>query len=137
MLFLFIFISTLTNIRQINWAFLKSHEQKGLIQPRKHQIIIWHTTISKIVHPSLSKNMKGPIQIKREKCYSLMLLCLKINCIKLRTKYTKSLPSSSKTTKSSFPNIQIFLRVILLMSAIYFRVIIMVVFCFANTRGLC
>ena len=29
MLFLFIFISTLTNIRQINWIFLYQHEQNG------------------------------------------------------------------------------------------------------------
>ena len=47
---------------------------------------IWDTTFSKIAHPSLSKNMKGPMQIKRGKCYSLMLLCLKINCINIRTK---------------------------------------------------
>ena len=31
MLFLFIFISTLTNIRQINWIFLYQHEQNGLL----------------------------------------------------------------------------------------------------------
>ena len=35
---------------------------------------------NKIVHPSLSKDMKGAMQIKRGKCYSLMLLCLKIRC---------------------------------------------------------
>ena len=40
----------------------------------------------KIVHPSLSKDLKGPTQIKGDKCYSLMLLCLKMNCINLRTK---------------------------------------------------
>ena len=45
------------------------------------------TTISKIVHdPSSSKDMKGPVQIESDKCYSLMILCLKINCINLRTK---------------------------------------------------
>ena len=32
------------------------------------------------------EDMKGPMQIKRDKCYSLMLLCLKISCINLRTK---------------------------------------------------
>ena len=51
-----------------------------------HENIIWDTTITKIVHPSLLKDMKGPVQIKRDKCYSLMLLCLKINFINLRTK---------------------------------------------------
>ena len=30
--------------------------------------------ISKIVHLSLSKDMKGPMQIRKGKCYSLMLL---------------------------------------------------------------
>ena len=42
--------------------------------------------ISKIAHPSLSKDMTGPVQIERGKCYSLMLLCLKINCINIRAK---------------------------------------------------
>ena len=42
--------------------------------------------IRNIAHPSLSKDMKGPMYIKRDKCYSLMLFCLKINCINLRTK---------------------------------------------------
>ena len=42
--------------------------------------------ISKIVHLSLSKDMKGPMQIKRDKCYALILLCLLISCINLRTK---------------------------------------------------
>ena len=41
---------------------------------------------SKIVHPSLSKNMKVAIEIKRSKCYSLMLLWLKIIWINIRTK---------------------------------------------------
>ena len=53
-----------------------------LLKPRKHYIK-WHTTISKIVHPSLSKDIKSIMQIKRDKCCSLMLLCLKIYCIKL------------------------------------------------------
>ena len=65
--------------------------------------IIWHTTISKIGHPSLSKDFKGPIQINRGKCYSSMLLCLKINCINIKATKTKSLLSASKTTWSSFP----------------------------------
>ena len=95
----------------------------------------WNTTISKIVHSSLSKDMKGPMQIKRGKCYSLMLLCLKINCINIRTKRTTYLTAGSKTTKSSFP-INLFLHVIL-MPEIYFRIIIMVAFWFADTKGLC
>ena len=41
---------------------------------------------SKIVHPSLSKDMKGPMQIKRSEWYSLMLIRLKINCINIKTK---------------------------------------------------
>ena len=44
------------------------------------------TTVSKIVHPPLSKDMKGPMEIKRGKCYSLMLLCLKIKSINMRIK---------------------------------------------------
>ena len=48
------------------------------------------------------KNMKGQTQAKRSKCHSLLLLCLKINCINIRTKSTKYLPSASKTTQSSF-----------------------------------
>ena len=72
LLFLFISINTLTNIRQINWIFLKH--------------IIKYTTISKIIHPSLRKQMKGPMQIRKDKCYSSMLLCLKINYINLKTK---------------------------------------------------
>ena len=52
--------------------------------PEQAVYAIWNTTISKIVHPSLSKDMKGPMQIKRGKCYSLMLLCLKINCIRTK-----------------------------------------------------
>ena len=72
LLFLFISINTLTNIRQINWIFLKH--------------IIKYTTISKIIHPSLRKQMKGPMQIMKDKCYSSMLLCLKINYINLKTK---------------------------------------------------
>ena len=51
---------------------------------KKH--VIWHATTSKIAYPSLSKDMKGPMQIRRGECYSLMLLCLKINCINIRTK---------------------------------------------------
>ena len=60
---------------------LKKNE--GLIMNKKgyfysHENItshaIWNTTISKIVHTSLSKDIKGPMQIKRGKCYSLMLL---------------------------------------------------------------
>ena len=47
---------------------------------------IWHTTTSQIVYLSLSKDMKIPMQIKRGKCYSLMILCLKFNCINRRTK---------------------------------------------------
>ena len=46
----------------------------------------WFFTISRIVHSPLSKEMKGPMRIKGGKCYSLMLLCLKINCINIRTK---------------------------------------------------
>ena len=87
---------------------------------KKH---IWHTTISKIIHPSLSKNKKGPMQIKRSKCYSLMLLCLKINCINI-TKKSPYHPQAGRH-RALF---QIYLHVILLMSAIYFRVIIMVGF---------
>ena len=83
MLFLFIFINTLTNIRQINWILLKLPEQKMLLLKTRKHYIIWHTTISKIVHPSLSKDIKSTMQIKRDKCCSLMLLCLKIYCIKL------------------------------------------------------
>ena len=45
---------------------------------KKHYMAYHYT--SKIVHPSLSKDMKGPMQIKRAKFYSLMLLCLKFKC---------------------------------------------------------
>ena len=46
-----------------------------------------HHYFNKIVHhPSLSKEMKGLMQIKRGKCHSLTLFCLKINCINIRTK---------------------------------------------------
>ena len=37
-------------------------------------------------YPSLPKDMKSEVQIKRCKCYSLMLLNLKIKCINLKTK---------------------------------------------------
>ena len=57
--------------------------KKGYIYSHENSIPL---LASKIVHPSLSKDMKGPMQIKTDKCYSLMLFCLKINCINLRTK---------------------------------------------------
>ena len=39
-----------------------------------HENMSWHTTINKIVHPSLSEDMKGPMQNKKDKGYSLILL---------------------------------------------------------------
>ena len=72
------------------------------------------------------------MQIKRGKCYSLMLLCLKINCINI-TKKSPYHPQAGRH-RALF---QIYLHVILLMSAICFHVTIMVGFWFADTRGLC
>ena len=59
MQFIFIFISTLTNIIGKSTGYF---------------------------YPSLPKDITGPMQIKRYKCYSLMLICLKIKFINLRTK---------------------------------------------------
>ena len=55
--------------------------------------------------------MKGPMQIKTGKCYSLMLFCLKIKCIKIRTTY-------------SFPNI----------SALHFTNVYNLLSCYYNGR---
>ena len=125
MLFLFILISTLTNIREINWVFLQPHEQEGLfLQPRK-QYIIWHTTISQQDCPSLIiKRHEKSNANQGDKCYSLMLLCLKINCINLRSKRRKSLPSSRKTTQNFFPNI----------SARHFSNVCNLLSCYHNSR---
>ena len=57
------------------------------MQLKKHSYDI-STTISKVIRPSLHyQDMKGPMQIKSGKCYSLMLLCLKINCINMSSKF--------------------------------------------------
>ena len=85
------------------------------------------------VHPSLSKDMKGPMQIKRGKSYSLMLFCLKINCINIRTKKKSPYHQQARRHRALF---QLYLHVILQMSRIYYRVIIMVRLWFADTRGL-
>ena len=81
--------------------------------------------ISKIVHPSLPKDITGATQIKRDKCYSLMLLCLKINCINFKNQINK-VPTIIKQDDTVL--FQIFMQVFLLMSAIFFCVIIMVEF---------
>ena len=97
--------------------------------------LIWQINISKVVRPSLHyQDMKGPKQIERGKCYSLMLLCLKFNCVNIRIKLAKSQPSAIETTLSLFPAIS---EGHFLISLIYFRVIIMVGFWFIDTRGLC
>ena len=83
MIFPFIFIRTF--IKKMNWIFYNHVNKKGYFSNHENIISYDITTISKIVHPSLSKDMKGPVQINVN-CYSLMLLCLKINCINLRTK---------------------------------------------------
>ena len=80
---------------------LKKNE--GLIMNKKgyfysHENItsyaVWNTTISKIAHPSLSKDIKGPMQIKRGKCYSLMLLSK--NQLSKRKNQTNKVPTISK-----------------------------------------
>ena len=74
-------VNSLLNVPML---FLYNHMNKeGYFYSHEN---IWHTTISKIVDPSLSKDMKGLMQIKRGKCYSLMLLYLKISYINVRTK---------------------------------------------------
>ena len=47
-------------------------------------ISIWHS--HHYQHSSIPKNKKGIMQIKRGKCYSLILLCLKINYVNNKTK---------------------------------------------------
>ena len=54
----------------------------------------------------------------------LMLLCLKVNCINLRTKQTKFLRLSSKTPWSSFPNI----------SPLHFTSVCKLLSCYHNGR---
>ena len=55
-------------------------------QQEKHKACI-ATTIIKIVRTSLHyQDIEGPMQIERGKSYSLILLCLKINCINVRIK---------------------------------------------------
>ena len=66
MLFLFTFISTLTNIGEIGY-FYNHVNKKGYFYIHENLIYIWHSTISKIVHPLLSKDMKYPMQINRDK----------------------------------------------------------------------
>ena len=71
---IFITTSTKTNIFTV-------------MQLKKHSYDI-STTISKVIRPSLHyQDMKGPMQIKSGKCYSLMLPCLKINCINMSSKF--------------------------------------------------
>ena len=62
----------------------------------------WNTTISKIVHPSLSKDIKGLMQIKRSKCYWLMLLYLKINCINKRYNARLCFPDTRRSDDKLF-----------------------------------
>ena len=81
----------------------------------------------------ISKNMKDPMQIKRSKYYSLMLLS-KNQLYKQKTQINK-VPTISKYDDIARVLFQVFLHAIL-MSEIYFCVIIMVGFWFANTRGL-
>ena len=63
-------------------------------------LYIWHTTICKVVHPLFSKNMKGPMQIKRDKYYSLMLLS-KNKLHKLKNQINK-VPTISKQDDIDF-----------------------------------
>ena len=114
-LFLFIFISTFSNIREIKWMWTTWTKRATFIVTKTLYHEAYHYTISEIVHPSLSKDMKGPMQFKRDKCYSLMLLCLKINCINLITKETKPLHHQARL---HIVLLQIFLHVILLLSAL-------------------
>ena len=74
----------------------------------------------------IKRYMKDPMQIKRGKCYSLVLLCLKSTCMYKHNQVNKGIL------------FQVFLHIILLMSTIYFRVFIMVWlgFWFDDTRGL-
>ena len=74
----------------------------------------------------IKRYMKDPMQIKRGKCYSLVLLCLKSTCMYKHNQVNKGIL------------FQLFLHIILLMSTIYFRVFIMVWlgFWFDDTRGL-
>ena len=65
--------------------------------------MIWHTTVSKIVHQSLSKDMTGPMQIKRGKCYSFMLLS-KNQLYKHKNQINK-VPNISTLHSAFFPNI--------------------------------
>ena len=69
-----IFITTLTKTA----IFIATH--------LKRHMAYHYQTITKITHPSLPKDIEGPMQIKRGLCYSLMLLYLKMNCINIRTK---------------------------------------------------
>ena len=71
MIFPFIFIRTF--IKKMNWIFYNHVNKKGYFSNHENIISYDITTISKIVHPSLSKDMKGPVQIKRGKFYSLSI----------------------------------------------------------------
>ena len=88
LMYLCYFFSYLYKYRNRCWA--NQQDTFIIISTKKVTFIathlIWHSTFSNISHPPLSKNMKGPMQIKRSKCYSLMLLSLKINCRNIRTK---------------------------------------------------
>ena len=75
---LFLFLSLLEQIYTKSTGYFHNHINKNGY--------FYSHEIYRIVHPSLSKDMKGPIQINRDECYSLMLLCLKINSINIRTK---------------------------------------------------
>ena len=68
-----------------------------------------------------------------------MLLYLKINCVNIRAKVPTISKQDDFPNISNFPKVlfQTFLHVILLKFTIYFCVIIMVKFWFADTRGLC
>ena len=89
---------------------------------------------SKIVHPSLSKDMKSSMQIKRGNS-TLLLINATLSKNQLYKHNNKILyHQQARRHRAIF---QIYLHVILLMSAIYFRVIIMIGFWFFDTRGLC
>ena len=85
MLFLFTFISTLTNIRQINWIFYNHMNKKGYFYSHENIISYGIPLLPRLFIPHYQNTWKFQCKL-RDKYYSLMLRCLKINYINLRTK---------------------------------------------------
>ena len=57
----------------------------------------YHVLLARLSIPDYQKDIKGLMQIKRAKCYSLMLLS-KNQLYQHKNQITKSLPLASKTT---------------------------------------